>query len=125
MAPFRANSLASHIRTMTPVGVLVDGDTPEGIADLCGNAYEWTTSAWGPNVGVPEYGYPYTTADGREDLALNPNWRRVIRGGAWYFDSVLSQPAHRYDFPPAGWADVPAIGLRVVAEGHGGGHDGG
>ena len=41
----------------------------------------------------------------------------MIRGGAWYFEPVYCQPAYRYDFPPAGWADVPAIGLRIVVEG--------
>ncbi len=115
---FCANCVETHIRTTTPVGVLLDGDTPEGVADLCGNAYEWTTSAWGPNVGVPHYAYPYDPADGREDLALEPNWRRVIRGGAWYFDPAYCDAIYRYDFPPAGWADVPAIGLRILVEVH-------
>ncbi|MFQ5436379.1 MAG: formylglycine-generating enzyme family protein, partial [Anaerolineae bacterium] len=69
------NTFETHIRGTTPVGVFPGGNTPEGIMDLSGNVWEWTSSAYRP--------YPYDAVDGREDTAV-PDTRRVLRGGSWH-----------------------------------------
>ena len=52
------------------MGVFVEGDTPEGIADMGGNMYEWTSSLWGSVEQLaPTFTDPYDDADGREDPA--------------------------------------------------------
>ncbi len=100
----RCNTYESHIRRTTPVGLYVKGNTPEGIADLCGNCWEWTSSAY--------LDYPYTPAPERED-AVRPQARRVVRGGSWDFirDSARAScrsaddPNFRYYY----------VGFRVVS----------
>lgn len=69
------NAFESHVRRTTPVGVFPDGDTPEGLADITGNVWDWTSSLYRP--------YPYRTDDGREDIG-NADDPRVLRGGSWY-----------------------------------------
>ncbi|MCP5037471.1 MAG: formylglycine-generating enzyme family protein, partial [Rhodobacteraceae bacterium] len=76
------NTFETHIRATTPVGVFPAGNTPEGIADLSGNVWEWTSTIWGSDLQTPEFPYPYRTDDGRED-DQNGDVRRVVRGGSW------------------------------------------
>ncbi len=55
-----------------PVASYPDGATPDGILDLAGNVWQWTSTLYRP--------YPYRADDGREDQ--NANGARVIRGGS-------------------------------------------
>jgi formylglycine-generating enzyme required for sulfatase activity len=55
----------------TPIGYYSpQGDSPYGCADMAGNVWEWTRSAYQP--------YPYQPSDGREDI--EPQQARVVRG---------------------------------------------
>jgi formylglycine-generating enzyme required for sulfatase activity len=101
----RCNTLETHIRRATPIGVFPGGVTPEGIVDLTGNVWEWTSSQPQP--------YPYTISDNREnhkdDRAL-----RVLRGGSCgYF---LSYARAFYRFPNVPGFRLGNAGLRVVRE---------
>lgn len=70
------NSLESKWRRTTPIGVFPQGDAQAGddfIADLAGNIWEWTLSAYRR--------YSDQVTDGRETLhTVDP---RVLRGGSW------------------------------------------
>ena len=62
------------------------GDTPEGVADLAGNVWEWTSTRWGRDANTPEYALPYRPDDGREEP--NPSAGplreyRICRGGSF------------------------------------------
>ncbi len=63
------------------------GDTPEGVADMIGNVWEWTSSLFRP--------YPYDPHDGRENLEAN-GWR-VLRGGSWVNDLYTARAWTRLD----------------------------
>ncbi|MBK6770137.1 MAG: SUMF1/EgtB/PvdO family nonheme iron enzyme [Ardenticatenales bacterium] len=111
----RANTYEAWVKQTSPVGAFPDGDTPESVADLAGNVYQWSSSLFGAGAAddeVPEYGYPYEAADGREDAETGPSVRRVLRGGGWYADSTPSRAAYRYHCVPDARSDT--FGLRVL-----------
>ena len=101
--PAYCNTFETHIRSTTPVGVFPGGETPEGLVDMTGNIWDWTSSYY--------MDYPYNAADGREE-PVSPGARRVVRGGSWLGDLVLARatfrggddPGYRYD----------GLGLRVA-----------
>jgi formylglycine-generating enzyme required for sulfatase activity len=101
----KCNTFESHIRRTTPVGIFPGGETLEGIADLCGNVWEWTSSAY--------LDYPYAGSPEREDPARMDVQHRVLRGGSWYVDRGNARAAYRGWFDP----DVRyySFGFRVVS----------
>ena len=74
--PVRAtNQQAWPAGTPFPVGRNQSEASPYGLLDMSGNVAEWTRSLDRP--------YPYTSADGRENLESTPSQgTRVIRSGA-------------------------------------------
>ena len=82
-------TVETHVRAPTPVGVFPEGDTPEGIADLTGNTYDLTSSLWGDDPLHPSWPYPYRADDGREAVDVPVTVSRVGRGGAWYLGEAL------------------------------------
>jgi formylglycine-generating enzyme required for sulfatase activity len=85
------------------VGVFPGGDTPQGLADMSGNVFEWTGSLYRP--------YPYVAGDGRE----NPDdgeVRRVVRGGSWFNYRRSARCASRYGYVPDFRDDD--LGFRVL-----------
>ena len=89
------------------MGVFPSGGTPptigaDGVADLMGNVWEWTSSGYAP--------YPYNTDDGREDAGVEQ--ARVLRGGSWFNDpDIVRSSARFYDLP--GYRSIN-IGFRVL-----------
>jgi formylglycine-generating enzyme required for sulfatase activity len=101
----RGNVRETRLRRTTPVGVFVEGDTPEGVSDLTGNVVEWTSSAFGnweedPEGLDPSYRYPYDGSDGREDAETGPEIARVARGGSWDRDPEGARAAARDSVQP-------------------------
>lgn len=85
------NTFETHIRRATPIGVFPGGATPEGLADMTGNTWAWTSSLYNP--------YPYDLTDGRENL-LTKDARRVVRGGSWDAPWVYARTTFRYHYTP-------------------------
>jgi formylglycine-generating enzyme required for sulfatase activity len=114
--PTRANMGETRIKRTTPVGVFPAGDSPERVADLVGNAFEWTRSLFGSiredDLAATDFPYPYDPNDGREDLKAGPDARRVLRGGGWN-DAQSSARAVYRDPGQPGLRDLES-GLRVV-----------
>jgi class 3 adenylate cyclase/formylglycine-generating enzyme required for sulfatase activity len=114
--PLRGNTVETHVRQPTPVGVFPGGDTPEGLADMTGNVFELTRSLWGKDPFLPDFAYPYDAGDGREDPDAPDTVSRVGRGGSWYVAQVHARAAYRgrdrYDLRPDDW--LTYRGCRVA-----------
>ncbi len=71
-----ANTLESGVGHAVVVGQYVQGYSPLGISDLCGNVAEWTSSAFGPYAG---------------NLVPDPEYllgHKTTRGGSWNIKAV-------------------------------------
>jgi formylglycine-generating enzyme required for sulfatase activity len=79
---------------------------------MAGNVWEWTVSKWGKtSIYKPDYGYPYDSGDGREELT-GPDLR-VVRGGSWDDIQRLARCAVRLRCGPGYF--YSRVGCRVVA----------
>lgn len=86
--PNHCNTAEAHLGGTSPVGTFSpQGDTPEGVIDMVGNVWEWTSSLFRP--------YPYYAHDGREDPASG-NWR-VLRGASWVNNASVANGIARLD----------------------------
>jgi formylglycine-generating enzyme required for sulfatase activity len=112
--PLKGNTAATKVGRTTPVGVFVEGKTPEGVSDLTGNVEEWTGSLFGAGLDFEQapFAYPYDPGDGREDPEAGPDVRRVLRGGAWNYARVIARAADRFEALPGDRSY--ALGCRVV-----------
>jgi formylglycine-generating enzyme required for sulfatase activity len=108
--PERANYDESGISEPSTVGCFPCGKSPYGCEEMSGNVWEWTRSLWGTSGST--YEYPYDKGDGREDLEASPEVLRVLRGGAFYFDSRGVRCAFRYSFVPG--LRFGFVGFRLV-----------
>jgi formylglycine-generating enzyme required for sulfatase activity len=93
--PDRANYGDTGIGTTSAVGCFPRGASPYGVEDLSGNVWEWTRSLWGKEWDKPHYRYPYKPLDGRENVKAPREWRRVLRGGAFFYAAGFSRCAGR------------------------------
>lgn len=77
-----------------------EGDSPYGVQDMAGNVWEWTISLWGRGGSTPEFSYPYNKLDGRENILAPNEYRRVVRGGSfYYFDYCLRCSTRNLMYP--------------------------
>ncbi len=103
----RAHANMSNIRDTglgqtTAVGIFPSDRTPEGLYDMGGNVWEWTSSL--------AKGYPYRPADGREDLEASG--ARMLRGGSYDSPRQAARCTERLPVEPH--ARVPMIGFRIA-----------
>jgi len=111
----KANTNETHVRTTTPVGVFPAGDAPEGVCDMAGNTWDWTSSLWGERLeegAEAGFRYPYCASDGREDPEAPAAVARAARGGSWYTHRAFARAALRGDSLPGRATDLN--GLRLV-----------
>ncbi len=103
-------NFARRYNKPTSVGQFPEGETPNGIADLAGNVWEWCLDEYSPTF------YQQNGKDVKQD-PLNLRFRdilrtRVIRGGAWDVGSTFLCSALRSTFYPLD--STHSIGFRVV-----------
>ena len=116
----KGNTVETHVRGTTPVGVFPNGDSPEGISDMTGNTNDWTSSCFGPMSvddlweGEGVFSYPYRAEDGREDARAGALVQRVVRGGYFYQNSSWAQLFMRWSMPPG--SSSLYTGFRVAQD---------
>ncbi len=93
-----------------PVGQFPKGESPDGIADLAGNVWEWCLDEYSPTAYQ-------RNGKGVSENPLNLRFRdvlrsRVIRGGAWDVGRAFLRSSLRFKFYPLD--STHTIGFRVV-----------
>ena len=98
-----ANTASARRAGPVPVGSFPRGATPEGLQDMSGNVWEWTSS--------PLQAYPGATA-----LAAGMSQYRVIRGGAFDTNDSLATGWMRGYLKASALPDeLPNTGFRCAA----------
>jgi formylglycine-generating enzyme required for sulfatase activity len=82
------------------VGSYPAGTTPEGVEDMAGNVWQWTSSLYWP--------YPYHADDGREDPSAPGE--RVTRGGGQSSTADMLRSTYRN----ISMMQIPATGRPPV-----------
>jgi len=78
----RLNSRESNVQDTTPVGwYSPDGDSPYGVADMCGNAWEWCADWYDEEEYLRRAGTRVSDPQGPAQGIM-----RVLRGGAFDFN---------------------------------------
>ena len=107
----RCNSVETHVRQTTPIGIFPQGHTPEGIADLTGNVYEWTRSAL-RSMDTQSMANENTSNRIHIKVQRRQIDHCVIRGGCWGNDQHLLQTWRRIGELPAMQGDN--LGIRLA-----------
>jgi hypothetical protein len=94
--PTRGNTRETGIGQTCAVGLFLDGASPYGVLDLCGNVWEWT---------LTEYG-------SRKNDNLSSGLTRTQRGGSWYNYSAKARTIFRNNVKPNNRSDNN--GFRLV-----------
>jgi formylglycine-generating enzyme required for sulfatase activity len=105
--PKRANYDEAGIGRPSEVGLFPNGASPYGCEEMSGNAEQWTRSHFKE--------YPYNLTDGREDLEVDNEVRRVLRGGAFSHFARSVRCAVRFGHRPRGRDDWSGFRLVLVA----------
>ncbi len=106
----RHANFARRYNKTTPVGQFSEGYSPNGIADLAGNVWEWCLDEYDPALYSQD-------SNKRRRNPLNLRFRdvlraRVIRGGAWDVGSAFLRSSLRFKYYPLD--STHTIGFRVV-----------
>jgi len=118
--PSKCNIKSSRIIDTTPVGKFSpSGDSPYGCSDMVGNVREWTISLWGNAANTPpHFSYPYDKSDGRESISPPDSYRRVVRGGGYYYDDECSTAIIRNRAFPHNIHNAGGYRVVKVIDGH-------
>ncbi len=87
-------------------------DSFYGIADMCGNTWDWTTTLWGNKRDERAFVYPYRLDDGRDNQKAGDDYYRIIRGGSFKNDQHALRLTCRDLDPPL--FSLNNLGMRII-----------
>jgi formylglycine-generating enzyme required for sulfatase activity len=96
--------------TTAPVGSFPKNESPFGVRDMAGNAWEWVSDYFGDGY------YASAPASNPHNARMGAN--RVLRGGSWSFAGNGARVAYRYFGAPDIRDD--AVGFRCAGQSRGG-----
>lgn len=99
-----ANTRDAGAKRTMPIGSYPGGNTPEGIADLGGNAWEWCYDWYEPDY------YAKAPTANPQGPAIGKD--KVIRGGSWAHPSKMARGSYRNFGRPVVWSYY--IGFRCA-----------
>lgn len=104
--PERANHSDTEIGSASPVGLFPLGATPENIADLTGNVWEWVSDWYDQSY--------YKQSPHRNPKGPDSGGYKGLRGGSWLDGSTYLRAALRLSYLPGFRNDN--FGFRCVRE---------
>lgn len=109
--PRKHANFARRFNKTTPVGQFPNGSSPDGVADLAGNVWEWCLDEYNPTF------YNQSSKKEVRQNPLNLHYRdvlqaRVIRGGSWDVGSAFLRSSLRFKYYPLD--STHTIGFRIV-----------
>jgi formylglycine-generating enzyme required for sulfatase activity len=99
------NDGAARLQRTSPVGVFPRGDTPDGLADMGGNVWDWSVSEY---IEEPDCHDPHALVT---EVPIG-SARRVMRGGSWHNPIENCRASFRYRMVPE--MRRYYLGLRLV-----------
>ncbi|MBN1873086.1 MAG: SUMF1/EgtB/PvdO family nonheme iron enzyme, partial [Anaerolineae bacterium] len=91
ITPQHANYDETGINSTSAVGAFPRGESPYGLLDMSGNVWEWTLTQWVDN---------YEKYDKTENNQIEGDFRRVLRGGAFFDYGGYARCASRDHYDP-------------------------
>jgi formylglycine-generating enzyme required for sulfatase activity len=93
-----AGSAEAKRTSPAPVGSFPAGASPYGVLDMAGNVWQWCLDWYQPDG--------YTTSSPKNPIGPSIGGARVVRGGSWLSDNVLSfRTAYRGNQTPPEWTE--------------------
>ena len=86
------------LRAPMPVGWVPAGANKQGLQDLIGNAWEWTSTPYTPHKGWKPHKYKVGTGKNKKERTSDPDWngdRRVCAGGSWQLPIMAARASIR------------------------------
>ena len=105
----KCNNGEIELNKTSPVGIFKGGNTPDGISDLSGNVWEWTTSDYHSKNTLGDFAFDeemqkLINEEKYEEYSnkLGEKNRKspVLRGGSWYNNSYSCRCAYRFHYGP-------------------------
>jgi formylglycine-generating enzyme required for sulfatase activity len=86
------NSFEAGVRRTTPVGLFITSQTPEGVADLAGNVWEWTASPY-TSEGLRRQSVNQVLQPGRQLVGVQrlSGWLKLFRWLSWFGPTDLTR----------------------------------
>jgi formylglycine-generating enzyme required for sulfatase activity len=105
----RCNVDETKIGKTSPIGIFQKGNTPEGVADLSGNVWEWTSTDYHSKKNLRDFEFDKVMQELLDKEQYDDYFAKlkekirqlpVLRGGSWLYFLVLARCAYRGGFYP-------------------------
>ena len=95
---YAATAEIKRLESAKPVGSFPEGASKEGVFDLAGNVWEWTTSGYLALDGFRKNKYVFGKGSKRDTIEPEPDWngnRRVVVGGCYQGSKLAARATTR------------------------------
>lgn len=98
--PAKGNSRVGGPGSTTPIGQYTpaSGDSPYGVADMCGNTFDWVSDWWAPGHDPTEVADPQGPPTGQHKCARGGSWAGSAEGTSVVSNKYSLSPGTRNEY---------------------------